>query len=63
MSVASDLEHLELEKQKVALLRNQAEPDDALPKTDDYVIIDGKYRLVRVISVSIRFQSPLPPPL
>lgn len=46
MSIASDLEHLESERQRVALLRTNAEPDDAQPNKDDYIIIAGKYRVV-----------------
>lgn len=48
MSAPSDHEHLELERQKVALLRTKAEPDDAQPNKDDYIFIDGKYRVVRI---------------
>jgi hypothetical protein len=47
MSTSSDLEHLESERQRVALLRTNAEPDDSHPNKDDYIIIDDKYRVVR----------------
>ncbi len=62
MSAPSDHEHLELERQKVALLRTKAEPDDAQPNKDDYIFIDGKYRVVRFTMQNLVFnQSPLPP--
>jgi len=47
MSTASDLERLESERQRVALLRTNAEPDDAQPNKDDYIVIEDKYRVVR----------------
>lgn len=49
MSASSDLENLELERQRVALLRINAETDDAKPNRDDYTIIDGRYRVVRIV--------------
>jgi hypothetical protein len=58
---ATDFENLESEKQRVAVLRSGAEPDDAQPKKDDYLIIEGKYRVVRRRYLNFLFNH-VPPP-